>query len=149
MADRTFHKRFTFSARVGVVVFALLAGYFFWVKVAIIGILVAIVIVGLIERVLNTTFTFKRVKPIDRDDEMEYLIINEGRFSPNKNVPVCDIISVKRVNTFFGLDHCLVIEYGHHNMVTVQPDNEEAFEREIKKRQESEERKEKKISDNE
>ena len=135
MADRTFHKRFTFSARFGVVVFALLAGYFFWVKVAIIGILVAIVIVGLIERVLNTTFTFKRVKPIDRDDEMEYLIVDEGRFSTNKNVPVCDIVRVQRVKTFFGLDECVVIEYGHKNMVAVQPDNVEAFEKEIKKRQ--------------
>lgn len=80
MADRTFHKRFNTTARVGVVVFALLAGYFFWVKMAIIGIFVAIIIVGMIERILNTTYTFKKVKPIDRDDEMEYLIINEGRF---------------------------------------------------------------------
>lgn len=135
MADRTFHKRFNTTARVGVVVFALLAGYFFWVKMAIIGIFVAIIIVGMIERILNTTYTFKKVKPIDRDDEMEYLIINEGRFSSNRNVPVCDITNVHTAKTFLGLDHCLVIEYGHHNMVTVQPDNEEAFEKEISKRQ--------------
>lgn len=135
MADRTFHKRFNTTARVGVVVFALLAGYFFWVKMAIIGIFVAIIIVGMIERILNTTYTFKKVKPIDRDDEMEYLIINEGRFSSNRNVLVCDITSVHTAKTFLGLDHCLVIEYGHHNMVTVQPDNEEAFEKEISKRQ--------------
>ena len=135
MADRTFHQRCNPTARVGVVVFALLAGYFFWVKMAIIGIFVAIIIVGMIERILNTTYTFKKVKPIDRDDEMEYLIINEGRFSSNRNVPVCDIISVHTAKTFLGLDHCLVIEYGHHNMVTVQPDNEEAFEKEISKRQ--------------
>lgn len=135
MADRTFHKRFNTTARVGVVVFALLAGYFFWVKMAIVGIFVAIIIVGMIERILNTTYTFKKVKPIDRGDEMEYLIINEGRFSSNRNVPVCDIISVHTAKTFLGLDHCLVIEYGHHNMVTVQPDNEEAFEKEISKRQ--------------
>lgn len=135
MADRTFHKHFNTTARVGVVVFALLAGYFFWVKMAIIGIFVAIIIVGMIERILNTTYTFKKVKPIDRDDEMEYLIINEGRFSSNRNVPVCDIISVHTAKTFLGLDHCLVIEYGHHNMITVLPDNEEAFEKEISKRQ--------------
>lgn len=105
MADRTFHKRFNTTARVGVVVFALLAGYFFWVKMAIIGIFVAIIIVGMIERILNTTYTFKKVKPIDRDDEMEYLIINEGRFSSNRNVPVCDITSVYTTKTFLGLDH--------------------------------------------
>lgn len=83
MADRTFHKRFTLTARVGVVLFALLAGYFFWVKMAI-GIFLAIVIVGMIERILNTTYTLKRVKPIDRDDEMEYLVISEGASLPTK-----------------------------------------------------------------
>ena len=55
MTDRTFHKRFSVPAKCGVAVFALLTGYFFWVKVAIIGILLAIVIVGMIERILNTT----------------------------------------------------------------------------------------------
>ena len=30
MADRTFHKRFTLTARIGVAVFAILALYFFW-----------------------------------------------------------------------------------------------------------------------
>lgn len=102
---------------------------------AIIGIFLTIIIVGMIERILNTTYTFKKVKPIDRDDEMEYLIINEGRFSSNRNVPVCDIISVHQTKTFMGLDHCMVIEYGAKNMVAIQPDNEEAFEKEIKKRQ--------------
>jgi uncharacterized SAM-binding protein YcdF (DUF218 family) len=58
MADRTFHKRFTLTARIGVAVFAILALYFFWVKLAIIGIFVAIIIVGMIERILNTTYTF-------------------------------------------------------------------------------------------
>ena len=119
MADRTFHKRFTLTARIGVAVFAILALYFFWVKLAIIGIFVAIIIVGMIERILNTTYTFKMVKPIDLDEEMEYLIINEGRFSSNRNVPLCDVTDV-------------LIEYGHKNIVTVQPDNEEAFMERIK-----------------
>ena len=122
MADRTFHKRFTLTARIGVAVFAILALYIF----------VAIIIVGMIERILNTTYTFKMVKPIDLDEEMEYLIINEGRFSSNRNVPLCDVIDVHIAKTFFGLDHCVVIEYGHKNIVTVQPDNEEAFMERIK-----------------
>ena len=132
MADRTFHKRFTLTARIGVAVFAILALYFFWVKLAIIGIFVAIIIVGMIERIQNTTYTFKMVKPIDLDEEMEYLIINEGRFSSNRNVPLCDVTDVHIVKTFFGLDHCVVNEYGHKNIVTVQPDNEEAFMERIK-----------------
>ena len=135
MTDRTFHKRFTVTAKVGIVIFAVLAGYFFWVKTAIVGILLAIVIVGMIERILNTSYTFRRVKPIDRDDEMEYLIVNEGRFSGNKNIPVCDIVRMERMKSFFGLDHYLLIEYGAHHIVSVQPDNEEAFKKEVEKRQ--------------
>ena len=38
----------------------------------------------------------------------------------------------RKIKTFFGLDHCVVIEYGHKNIVTVQPDNEEAFMERIK-----------------
>ena len=135
MADRTFHKRITLVAKCGIVFFAILAGYFFWIKTAIVAVFLAIVIVGMIERVLHTTYTFQRIKPIDRDDEMEYLIINEGRFSSKKNVPICDIVKVERAKTLLGLDHCLVIEYGMHHLVVVQPDNEEAFKKEIEKRQ--------------
>ena len=134
MTDRTFHKRFTFSAKCGIGIFALLAGYFFWVKVVIIGILLAIVIVGMIERILNTTYTFRRVKPIDRDEEMDFIVIEEGRFSSKKTIPVCDIISVEPMKVCLGLDHALVIEFGAKHLVSVQPDNEEGFRKEIERR---------------
>lgn len=134
MTDRTFHKRFTMPAKCGVVIFALLAGYFFWQKVAIIGIFVAIIIVGMIERILNTTYTLKRVKPIDRDEEMDFIVIDEGRFSSKKTVPVCDIVSVTPMKTCWGLDHALVIEYGNKRLVSLQPDNEDGFIREVEKR---------------
>ena len=87
---------------------------------------------GTTQKTWNTTYTFKMVKPIDLDEEMEYLIINEGRFSSNRNVPLCDVTDVHIAKTFFGLDYCVVIEYGHNNIVTVQPDNEEAFMERIK-----------------
>ena len=134
MTDRTFHKRFTVPAKCGVVVFALLAGYFFWMKVAIVGILVAIVIVGMMERILNTTYTFRRVKPIDRDEEMDFIVIDEGRFSRKRTVPVCDIISATPMKVCLGIYHAVVIEYGAHHLVSLQPDNEVGFIQEIEKR---------------
>ena len=134
MRDRTFHKRITLPVRLGMGLFTALAVYFFWVKAAILGILVAIVIVGMIERILHTTYTIRRVKPIDRDEEMDFLIIDEGRFSTNRNVPLCDVVRVESIRCFFGLDHCLLIEYGAGNMVTVQPDNEEGMKRAIAER---------------
>ena len=94
----------------------------------------AIVIVGTIERILHTTYTIRRVKPIDRDEEMDFLIIDEGRFSTNRNVPLCDVVRVESIRYFFGLDHCLLIEYGAGNMVTVQPDNEEGMKKAIAER---------------
>ena len=74
------------------------------------------------------------VKPIDRDEEMDFLIIDEGRFSTNRNVPLCDVVRVESIRCFFGLDHCLLIEYGAGNMVTVQPDNEEGMKKAIAER---------------
>ena len=138
MTDRTFHKRFTVPAKCGIALFTLLAAYFFWVKVAIIGILLAIVIVGMMERILHTTYTFKRVKPIDRDEEMDFIVIDEGRFSGQKTIPVCDIVRVDSMKVCLGLDHALVIEFGHGHLVSLQPDNEEGFKKEIKKRQDNE-----------
>lgn len=139
MTDRTFHKRFTVQAKCGIALFALLAGYFFWVKVAVIGILVAIVVVGMIERILHTTYTFRRVKPIDRDEEMDFIVIDEGRFSGKKNIPVCDIVRVDSMKSWLGIDHALVIEYGAKHLVSLQPDNEEGFRREIERRMKNEE----------
>lgn len=134
MTDRTFHKRFALSAKCGIGVFTLLAGYFFWVKMAIVGILLAIVIVGMIERILNTTYTFRRVKPIDRGEEMDFIVVDEGRFSRQKTIPVCDIVRVESMKTLMGLDHALVIEYGARHLASLLPDNEVAFVREIEKR---------------
>ena len=134
MTDRTFHKRFTMPAKCGVAIFVLLAGYFFWQKVAIIGIFVAIIIVGMIERILNTTYSLRRVKPIERDEEMDFIVIDEGRFSSKKTVPVCDIVSVTPMKTCWGLDHAVVIEYGNKHLVSLQPDNEEGFIQEVEKR---------------
>lgn len=134
MRDRTFHKRITLPVRLGMGLFTVLTVYFFWVKTAILGILVAIVIVGMIERILHTTYTIRRVKPIDRDEEIDFLIIDEGRFSTNRNVPLCDVVRMESISCFFGLDHCLLIEYGAGNMVTVQPDNEEGMKKAIAER---------------
>ena len=121
-------------AKCGVAIFVLLAGYFFWQKVAIIGIFVAIIIVGMIERILNTTYSLRRVKPIERDEEMDFIVIDEGRFSSKKTVPVCDIVSVTPMKTCWGLDHAVVIEYGNKHLVSLQPDNEEGFIQEVEKR---------------
>ncbi len=136
--DRTFHQRFTIAAKSGITVFTLLSFWFFWNRQAAIGILVAIIVVGMVERVLNTTYTFRRIKPIDMDEEKEFLIINKGRFSANRNIPVDMIKKVTSMKTAFGLSHYLLIEYGNNNMEGVLPEDDDAFMRELKKRQNEE-----------
>ncbi len=133
--DRTFHQRFTLAAKCGISVFILLAAWFFWNRQAILGILVAIIVIGMIEKVIHTHYIFRRVKPIDLDEEKEFLIIDKGRFSPNKNIPVELIKKVTTMKTAFGMGHYLLIEYGNGNLASVLPEDDESFLRELKKRQ--------------
>ena len=80
--DRTFHRRFTVGAKSGIALFSLLALYFFWTKTAVIGLLLLIVVVGMIERVIHTTYTFRRVKPID-----SFWLSTKGGFRPMSTFP--------------------------------------------------------------
>lgn len=133
--DRTFHQKFSLASKCGITVFTLLAAWFFWNRQAVLGILVAIIVIGMIERVLHTAYIFRRVKPVDLDEEKEFLVIDQGRFSRNKNIPLDRVIKVTPVKTAFGLSHYLLIEYGNNNMASVQPEDDESFLRELEKRQ--------------
>lgn len=132
--DRTFHRRFTIAAKSGIIVFSLLAFYFFWTMKAVIGLLLVIIIVGMIDRVMHTTYTFRRVEPIDREGEFEFLIISKGHFSRNENIPLDEITKVARMRTALRTSRYLLITYGPGNVTGVQPDDEEAFVRELEKR---------------
>ncbi|OYP57248.1 PH domain-containing protein [Segatella bryantii] len=132
--DRLFHQRFTIAAKSGITVFVLLAFWFFWQKQALVGLFLMIIVVGMIERVLHTTYTFKRVKPIDRDEETEFLIVDKGRFSRNVNIPVPEIKKVCILPTAFRLSHFILIEYGEGNVASFQPEDDQAFLAELQKR---------------
>lgn len=138
MAQRVFHQRLTLGFKCGLALFTMLVVYLFWIKQAIFGLLVVIIIVGMIERVLHTTYTFACVKPIDRDEKMEFLLIDKGRFSRSQSVPLRDVVQCKVMHTNFGLSHYLLIEYGAHHLVAVQPKDEQAFVEELTKRQQAE-----------
>jgi len=110
-----------------------LAGYFFWEQKAIIGLFLIIIIVGMIDKVLHTVYIFRRVKPIDMEEEHEFLIIDKGRFSGNTNIPLEEIKSVTPTKSRYGSRY-LLIEYGPGNFASVQPENDEKFMEELKKR---------------
>lgn len=138
MAQRVFHQRLTLGFKCGMALFTMLVIYLFWIKQAVFGLLVVIIIVGMLERMLHTTYTFACVKPVGRDEEMECLLIDKGRFSRNQSIPLRDVLQCKVMYVNFGLSHYLLIEYGAHHLVAVQPEDERAFVEELTKRQQAE-----------
>lgn len=128
--DRTFHQRVSPASACGILAFALLALYMFWTKNALVGCLLAAVVVLMIERVVHTTYVFRR-----NDGEEEMLYIDNGRFSKTRQIRVNDIVSCRKMSTGFGLSQYVLLQCGHKRLVSVQPDNADAFIDEIRKRQ--------------
>ena len=128
--DRTFHQRVSPASACGILAFALLALYMFWTKSALVGCLLVAVVVLMIERVVHTTYMFRRN---DGDEEMLY--IDNGRFSKTRQIRVNDIVSCRKMSTGFGLSQYVLLQCGHKRLVSVQPDNADAFIDEIRKRQ--------------
>lgn len=89
----------------------------------------AAVVVLMIERVVHTTYVFRR------NDNEEMLYIDNGRFSKTRRIRVNDIVSCRKMSTGFGLSRYVLLQYGHKQLVSVQPDNADAFIEEIRKRQ--------------
>ena len=95
------------------------------------GCLLAIVVVVIIERIVHTTYVFRN------NGEEEMLYIDNGRFSKTRQIRVNDIVSFRKMSTGFGLSQYVLLQCGHKRLVSVQPDNADAFIAEVKKRQET------------
>ena len=128
---RVLHQRFPLTAKCGIAICVLLMIYFFWTKTAIVSLLLLIIGVGMIERVLHTTYT------VGKADDQYFLLIDKGRFSFQTLVPVADIRRIIPMRRLFGLSRYLLVEYGEGRMLSVEPENEDEFIAEIKKRQTS------------
>ena len=128
---RVFHQRFTLAAKCGIALCVLLMFYFFWIKTAIVSLLLLIVGVGMIERVLHTIYT------IGLADDQYFLLVDKGRFSFQTMVPVNEISRVIPMRRLFGLSRYLLVEYGENRLLSVEPQEEEEFIAEIKKRKQS------------
>lgn len=128
---RVFHQRFPLTAKCGIAICVLLMIYFFWTKTAIVSLLLLIIGVGMIERVLHTTYT------VGKADDQYFLLIDKGRFSFQTLVPVADIRRIIPMRRLFGLSRYLLVEYGEGRMLSVEPEDEDEFIAEIKKRQTS------------
>ena len=93
----------------------------------------AAVVLVMIERIIHTTYVFSH------NGNEEMLVINKGRFSKTKHIRINDIVKCHKMSTGFGLSQYILLQCGHKTLVSVQPDNADAFIAEIKKRQATQE----------
>lgn len=127
--NRTFHYKASFLNYVAVVVVAVGALLVFWHRSAVnavVGVALMIVIILMVERIIHTAYVFT-------DEGL--LVVNNGRFSRSLSIRVSDILSAEVVRAGVLPVRYVLIKYGAGHEVSVQPDNEEAFIREIKRRQ--------------
>lgn len=122
---RTFQRNFTLQAKLGLIVFLVLAVYFFWQREVLPGGVMALIVVATMEHVLHSAYIF------DGDE----LIIYKGRFSRTRRIRIDEITNCRRMRTTFGIVHYLLIEYGAGHVADVEPALEEEFIKELRKRQ--------------
>ena len=125
---RTFEHRVAWPSLVCIILLAVLALLLFWQRTGMMALLALLVVcldVAVIERVVHTSYTI----------EGDMLSIYRGRFSRVLHIPVVEILQMQRRPVLLGLSSYVLVEYGSHHYVSVQPSNEEAFISEIKKLQ--------------
>lgn len=115
---RSFHHRTTVGAVCGIFLFLLLALYAFWIKNAVVGLIMAFLLIVLVERTLHSEYVITDGK----------LIINNGRLSRSKVIDLTEVHDYKPMTAVFGLVRYLLLTYGASGrVVSVQPQNEAAF----------------------
>ena len=121
---RTFHHRFTLGSKCGVLLFALLAIYLFWIKAAVAGCILIVFNVLLIERVLHSEYIF--------DDDT--LTIYRGRFAKARTIRVADIKACRPIKTAFGMSHYLRGGRKGQRVVGVEPKQEASCIKHLQRR---------------
>lgn len=115
---RSFHHRTTVGAVCGILLFLLLALYAFWIKNAVVGLIMAFLLIVLVERTLHSEYIISDGK----------LIINNGKLARAKTINIQEIHDCKPMTSVFGLVRYLLLTYGASDcMISVQPQNEAAF----------------------
>lgn len=129
--NRTFHYRSTWVSYLAVIIVAAAALFFLWNRTtanAVIGFALMIATLLMVERIVHTVYVFT-------SDGM--LVIDRGRLSRQTVVRVGDITRVETVRHKLLPVRFVALEYGAGHIIAVQPVDEEAFVRELKRRQEA------------
>ena len=122
--NRIFHYKVSFSDVCAVFLLAVLTFYFFWIRSLLVALPVAAVWIVVVERILNTTYTFTP----------EGLEVNGGRFSRLRVIRYADIARLKQMSNCFGLVSYILIENASGRFLSVKPQNAGSFIDEMNKR---------------
>ena len=80
--NRTFHHRFTLSAKCLIALLGLLAFWLFWQRMPLVASVVVMMALLMMERVLHGSYTLT-------DNQ---LLIDRGRFARRREIRLCDIV---------------------------------------------------------
>lgn len=104
--NRLFHARITWYQYLFLILLASQAFIAFWCKLALLGAVVILFLVVVIERIIHTIYT------VTSDNQ---LIIDNGRFTKKKQIPIAEITSISRQHTMkigrFCVSRYVLIEY--------------------------------------
>ena len=112
----------------GIIVFSILAFFLFWSKSPIAGLVLVLVVVLMTERMLHTSYIFTQ----ERGEQL--LVIDRGRLARRQVVRLSEVVKVTPMKRLGGLSRFVMVVYGSDRMVAVEPENEDAFCKELMKR---------------
>lgn len=94
-----------------------------WDKHVLIALLLLLLLVVSIEKLIHTTYT------VTTDDK---LVIYYGRFIKGKEIDLHEVTEIRGYKSMFN--HGVLIDYGDHKFVLLQPVKEEEFAQILMKR---------------
>lgn len=116
--NRIFHARIAAIHYLALLLFASLAVYGFLERSVVFAFPAMLLLVLMVERLIHTTYTVT---------QQGTLLVDRGRFSRTRTIPIADITRVERRTTCFSLMHYVVVEWGAGRYETLLPVKEEEF----------------------
>ena len=121
--NRTFHVKISGTTHLFLILFTLIMLVAFWYKgAALIGMFFAMIVIINIERIIHSTYT----RTADGN-----LVIYNGRFQKEKNIPLSRITDVE-LKRLFGLKHLrftryVLVHYDNDKVIDLLPEKPEEF----------------------
>lgn len=141
MANRIFHRRFTFLSITKVVFLGCLLFFLLWIKQGILALFVVIIFVVLMERILHTVYVFTCESYADGRCDAEVLIIGKGRFSTSKRYMLGEIDECLLEKSRRGSSRRIQMIARSGEIFHLDPREAEFFVREFEKRKHGEDKK--------